>query len=261
MERIVDASMVLLQLGLCDSATDEERAVVANEIAAVEGEVRRYLGYDPVRAERTEYYPRQTTGSSRVGIWEANDTHAFVRELSSEAANGLQLRHIPIRSISTLHLDFDARSGTAPGAFGDDSLKTEGNDFWPNYDLIDSDGNKMASDGILRSYGRWPTTPGTVKIVYTAGYSDAELHGEDDVVDARPIVNAIASEAVRRVRKMFTSKKTSGVGFVAGNLTGERLGDYSYTADGISARRLMVEGLSSEAKSILGPFQNMGWLL
>lgn len=261
MERIVDASMVLLELGLCDSATDEERAVVANAIAAVEGEVRRYLGYDPVRAERTEYYPLQPTGTMGRGIWEANDTTAFVREISRDAANGLQLRHIPIRSISTLHLDFDARSGTASGSFGSESLKTEGEDFWPNYDLIDSDGNKMASDGILRSYGRWPTTPGTVKVVYTAGYSDAELHGQDDVVDARPIVNAIASEAVRRVRKMFTSKKVLGVGFVAGNITGERLGDYSYTADPSTAVRLMMEGLTSETKDILGPFMNMGWLL
>ncbi len=261
MERIVDASMVLLQLGLCDSATDEERAVVANAIAGVEGEVRRYLGYDPVRAERTEYYPRQATGSLRVGIWEANDTTAFVRDLSSDAASGLQLRHIPIRSINTLHLDFDGRSGTAPGAFGDETLKTEGNDFWPNYDLIDSGGNKMASDGILRSYGRWPTIPGTVKVVYTAGYSDAELHGEDDLVDARSIVNAIVDEAVRRVRKMFTSKKISGVGFVAGNITGEQLGDYSYRSDPFSAKRLMLEGLTSETKDILGPFQNMGWLL
>lgn len=264
MGSIVDISEVLLELGLSSSSTEEERAVASQAIARVEASVIRYLRYDPVQRTRTEYYPQRVSSyQPRQGVWEADANQAYLRELSEASTSELQLKHIPIRSVTSLHVDYDGRSGAQAGSFAAESLKVEGTDYWPNYDGVDGSGNKLCKDGILRSIGRWPQTPGTVKIVYVAGYTAAELHGQDLVVNAGQIVEAVVVEACRRVRKMFAMKKRTGAGFVPGVVTSESLGDYSYSIDGSSATRLTTSSadLSVEAVELLSGFVNWGWEL
>jgi hypothetical protein len=233
---MVDISEVLLDLGLSDSATDEERAIAASSIRRAEAAIKRFLGYDPYQKERTEFYPQQDFSMDNGSfVWEVNDAVAYQRQLSEGATNVLMVQHIPIRSVSALYIDYDGRGGSKVGSFGSDSLKTEGTDFWPNYNMVDDDGNSMCTDGILRSEGLWPTNPGTVKIVYTAGYSSKELHGQCSLVDATQILEAVVDESVRRAKKVFLTKKQTGKGFVAGTVTSESLGDYSYSIDGSSA--------------------------
>jgi hypothetical protein len=58
---------------------------------------------------------------------------------------------------------------------------------------------------------------------------------------------------------MFVAKKHSGVGFVAGALTGERLGDYSYSVSPGESDHLSGPGdLGDEVKSMLESFVNYG---
>lgn len=263
MGRIVDIAEVLLELGLSSSATDEERAVANSAISRAEGAVIRFLRYDPVRLSRTEFFPQQGRAFQvGAGTWEVTDTHAVFSEDSLTNSNELQLRHVPIRSIDSLYVDYDARSGTASGAFAASTLKEEGVDFWPNYDMLDSAGAKICSDGILRGLGAWPANPGTVKVTYTAGYTTAEFHGQDTIINASSILEVVLDEAVRRTRKMFALKKRSGAGFVAGVLSSESLGDYSYSVDGASVRQLMTEGdLTQGSKEKLYDFVNLGWCL
>jgi hypothetical protein len=260
MEHIADISEVLLELGLSDSVTDEERAIATTAIAKAEGAIRRFLGYDPVYQEHTEYYPMRTIGSQRrQGVLEVDGDVAVVRQLSEGATNVLALRHVPLRAVTALYIDYDGRSGARDGAFGSEALKTEGADFWANYDAVDSDGNGVAPDGILNSIGLWPTTPGTVKVVYMAGYTAAELRGQDTIIDASGINDAAVNEAVRRVKRFFAVKKQSRSGFVAGIVTSERLGDYSYSIDAASTAQLLGGGdLTPESKEKLQPFVNMG---
>lgn len=178
--RIADISEVLLELGLTATATDKERAVANVSLKKAEGAVRRYLQYDPAQEERTEYYPQfDHRVPERQGIWEANETHAYFRESIEYGMEDLQLKHLPVRSISSLKVDYDGRFGTKTDSFPDSSAWTEGTDFWPNYDRVDGSGNSLCTDGILRAQGGWPSAPGTIKIVYTAGYTDAEFHGDD----------------------------------------------------------------------------------
>ncbi len=263
MGSIADISEVLLDLGLEASVTDAERAVANAAIVRAEGAVKRHIRYDPVRRTRTEFYPqRDLSSTSREAIWEVTDVEAYLRRLSEAATDELQVRHLPIRSVTELYIDYSARAGSASGAFGSDTLKTEGTDFWPNYDMLDGDGDKVCSDGILRSFGRWPTEAGSVKIVYVAGYTAAELHGQDASIDASPIMDAVIEEAVRRAKKVFVSKKQTA-GWVAGQLSGERLGDYSYTVDGASLNRQFssMSDLVSSSKEKLAEFVNWGYSL
>ena len=229
--KIADISEVLLHLGLSGTVTETERAIVLECIRSAEGAVQRFLQYDPKTGTRTEYYPQLdlTHESSREPIWEISSTDAYMRDLASAASDQLQVRHVPIRSITTLHIDYDGRFGTRSGAFGASTLKTEGVDYWPQYDGVDSSSVKICRDGIIRSLGLWPNSPGSVKIVYVSGYTDTELHGQDTVIDASPILEAVIDEAVRRVNKVYSRMKHRLSGF-SGPKTSETLGDYSYSS-------------------------------
>lgn len=257
---IADISEVLLELGLSDSATDEERAIASTMLVRVEGAIRQFLGYDPVQRSHTEFLPTfQGNAVGDQGAWEVEGGMAVQRGLSIGTSDRLQLTHLPIRSVTSLHIDYDGRSGAASGAFAASTLKVEGVDYWPNYDGVDDAGAKLCRDGIVMSLGLWPTTPGTIKVVYVAGYSAAELHGQDSTVDASPILESVIYETVRRVRRFFATKKSSA-GFLAGTLASESMGDYSYSVDGASASQLLGSGdLTPETKEKLSGFCRMGY--
>jgi len=262
---IVTVAALRLELGISASATAEEIAVAEWAILKAEGAVKRFLRYDPVLKRRTEYYPRADLSLGKVdSVWEASETEAYVRMESMGQTSGLQLQHIPVRSSPAmdLRIDYNGRSGTRAGAFAAETARTEGEDFWPNYDLLDSSGNKMCRDGLLRSIGLWPLTAGTVKVEYTAGYTAEELQGADDVIDASPIWEAVLEEAKRRVEQVMVRKKSS-VGWTAGPKSSERLGDYSYSIDSSLAKALYGSsaGLTDQSMMLLEPFVNKGWEL
>jgi len=264
MGSIVDISEVLLDAGLSDSVTETERALANTAIKRAEAAVKRYLRYDPVLRERTEFYPQQDISQSRTpSIWEVNSSTAYQRQLATGATEDLFVHHIPIRSITSLWIDYDGRAGQRSGAFGSESLKTSGEDYWMNCDAMDDDGNGMCMDGIIRSQGLWPTVPGSVKITYMAGYSSAELHGQKQQVDASSIVEAVVDEAVRRMLKVIGRGKKTGSGWTGGPITSESLGDYSYSIDSATMGKLVGSSsdLLNESQEKLQPYVNLGYML
>lgn len=259
---IADISEVLLEIGLSASATETEKAIVQSCLTKVESEIKRFLRYDPTQNTHVEYYPRMDfSRQSREGVWEVSDTQAFVRYLQESATDELQLKHIPVRAVTDLRVDYDGRAGTRSGSFGSSTIWTEGVDFWPNYEVRDASGTtKLCLDGIIMSEGRWPNIPGSIKITYLAGYNNAELHGEDDtIVDANPILTAVIDETVARVQKIYSRmKKTRG--WALGPLASESLGDYSYSQD-MSALQTLINnkgGLMADTMDRLQEFVNWG---
>lgn len=262
MGRIVEISENLLVLGIT-SPTEVERAMVQICIGPAEGAIKRHLNYDPVQATRTEYYPQFEGANSGESVWEVNDSVAYMRSLAGGSADILQVQHLPIRSITSLKVDYDGRSGTREGAFASETAWTEGTDFFPNYDKKDSSGIKMCTDGMIRSEGRWPERAGSVELIYVAGYTAAELRGQDSVVDASPIWEAVLDEVTRRVHKHYSRMKKALTGFVGGALTSESLGDYSYSVDGATLSKLVGGSfdLLPETEIKLEKFVNYGWSL
>lgn len=237
MSTIVDVSEVLLQMGLADNPSDLQRAICGQALTAANSAVIQRLGYDPKFAERTEYYPQDDfRRSGSLGIWEVSDTQAYVRQLSQYVTNELQVKHIPIRGdIIFLSIDYDGRFGTRAGSFPTPLIL--GTDYFPQYESTDSSNARVCSDGIIRSFGRWPDLPGSVKITYNAGYTDDELHGQDPVLDASPIAEAVVDETVRRVHKIFARmKKRLGI---VGPFTSEGMGDYNYSINTEAINRLI----------------------
>jgi hypothetical protein len=222
--------------------TDAEKVVVQQSMVAAWGAIRRYLGYDPVIEQRTEFYPQMDFSSLGGGSrWESNDTHAYMRQTNGGACNQLQLSHIPVRSIVSLRIDYDGRGGSRSGSFGDATEKTEGVDFWRNTDTLDGEGEPMSRDGILFSHGLWPLVPGSVKITYLAGYRATELRGEDAITDASLIRESLIDETIRRLHRNESRAKRSATGF-SGPLTSENLGDYSYSVDSTVRNELVAGG-------------------
>ncbi len=273
MGTIVDPSEVALEMGLGTVITDEETGIIAQAIEKAEGAVKRYLNYDPTQAVRTEYYPVSDMQSRGRGarVWEVDGTQAFVRNRAGASADMLQVRHLPVRATDSLvanaidlRIDFDGRFGTQSGSFAISQQKTEGSDFWPVYDGNDTNGIAISRSGIIRSIGRWPAEPGSGKIIYVGGYTALELRGGDNdtLVDASPIWSAVLDEVRRRVIKVFSQRKLTGVGFGAGLLS-ERLGDYSYQLDSGLLKDLVGgnQDLMPESKQALDSFVNYGWAL
>jgi len=257
---IVTADEVLAELGM-SSPTAVESAVVANAVIKAQGAVRAFIGYDPALAQRTEFHPQQNFQAQiSRGIWEVMEQRAVLRMVSESATNELQLRHIPVRSVAHLYVDYDGRSGTRPGAFGAGTERIEGQDYWPNYDAWDGAGNKVCTDGILRTIGLWPTTANTIKAIYTAGYSAAELRGGDPVLNATPIWEVALVEAVRRARRVL-SMQYGSLGLPAGLKQSESIGEYSYNLEQRSIASLMQGGIAQENIAALQPFVNYGYAL
>ncbi len=266
MGNIVDISSVFLELGLSSTCTDTERAICEAALRKAEGAVRRHLQYDPVKRSRTEFYPQSNHAMNSTGhVWEANATQAYARQVSESASTELQVQHIPIRSDTAieLYIDYDGRSGSKATSFPASSQKTEGTDYWANYQGNDDNGNALCRDGILRSIGLWPSEAGAVKIIYTAGYTVAELQGEGILVDASPIWESVLDEAVRRAKKVFLQMKSTAVGWIAGPVVSENLGDYSYSIDAAMATKLVGPNadLTTDAKERLESFVNWGYSL
>jgi len=244
---IADMSEMLLLLGLDDSATTRQRALAQLCIRRAEAAVRSCIGYDPVRTSRTEFYPQgDMSRSGRTAIWEVDDTSAYIRQLSEASTDELQLKHLPLREITHLYIDYDGRGGQRTGSFAAGTEKVLGQDFWMSADGLDSDGDLYSLDGILRSHGRWPDIAGSVKVVYEAGYSDNELHGNDDVLDASAILESVTDEATRRFHKALSRAKRRLAGF-SGPVTSESLGDYSYSADSAMLSALVGTNLNVAA--------------
>ena len=188
------------------------------------------------------------------------EQRAVLRQVSEAATNELQLQCLPVRSVVEVRVDYDGRSGSRTGSFPTSGIKRQGQDYWANRDVIDGSGNPVCRDGVLRTIGLWPTTPGTVKVEYTAGYSDAEFRGEDGVVDASPIWASILDETCRRVRYVLGMKKGTR-GLPMGVMSNESLGEYSYSMDAESVKRLQSGTLLPDTVNRLSSFVNWGWSL
>ncbi len=259
---IVTTTEAYLELGIT-TPTSAEASIVLAAIRKAEGAVKRYLRYDPVQRRRTEYYPMGDLlhDNRSALIWEVNEQQAYMRERVGSAGDEIILKHLPVRAIVAMvvHTDSDGRSGTSEDAFQEE--KTEGSDYWPNYDGFDSDGFKICRDGMIRHVGAWPRTPGSIRIAYTAGYDTGEFRSGDSLVDATPIWDAALDETIRRAKKVFVNMR-SVRGWMAGPLSSENLGDYSYSVGGAADRLFgSMSDITAESKDKMRDFVNWGFEL
>jgi hypothetical protein len=129
-------SDILLQLGIEDDPTDHQKMIAQRAVAVSEATVAYELGYNPLLGTRTkERYPQGDYGTTyRESVWETTSTHAYQRRLAAGRTDQLFLKGLPVRSVTSLWIDYDARFGKRSGSFAAGDLKVEGTDFWAEYD-------------------------------------------------------------------------------------------------------------------------------
>lgn len=265
---------ILVALGLSDltqlSTGNEALAKLVHGPA--EGAVKDYIGYNPIQAVRTEFYPTrdELAGSMLHGHTEFGYatvsplSHSTRAEIGNWRTDGLEahkllLRSIPIRSITSVHEDREGRSGQGSNKFPASTLLTPDEDYY-----IDLDENEHGRSGFLIRRGRsWPCDIRSVRVIYTAGYSPLEFMGFGDV-DASPIKHAVILTAVRLFVQLKSHAGSPSGGFGAGPVKQEKLGDYAYamglSADegGLGSFTLNPGQLPDAAKEMLGPYIHFG---
>lgn len=252
---IVTEAELRLVLGLSSTITDEERGVLLTVHKEAEQAVRRYLGYDPEQAERTEFLPRGDYLGTAYGAWES--TGAYAVWTPADIVNELLVAHIPIRSISSLRVDRDGRFGTRAGSFGAETAWTEGVDFWPTYEA-----SGVCKSGLIQASTSWPVSAGSVRITYTAGLTAAELSGNttNRIVDGSGISEAVKLTAVKGMETYMTRRKKTRLGWIPGALASETLGSYSYSTDSaaLSAAVGMLKKLPPQAEQACADWRHYG---
>jgi len=254
---IVDLSEVLLELGIADSPTVEEKAIATLAISKAEKLVKNFLGYDPVYSQRMEFYCFGGISEDKIN-WEVNTVFISNRN----AGNVLQLRRLPVRGYPSIDLRIDLIGGV----FGENCILEEGKSWVVDYNGVDSKGRRFSDSGILYYLrGNWPTFPYGIGVSYYGGYKPEELRGRlDSGLDGTSIWSACLMESVRLAKLVLSKKKNEILGHISGVVNSERLGDYSYSLSAEGEKQLfgdVVFSLSNEAKGMLSPYVNMGYLL
>ena len=297
---IVSEADIRLFVGLEGEITSAERGHVQRAHTHAEGLVKSYLGYDPQQRRHVEFYPRQTPVGGMAyqrpdDLWTSNGVSARPLAMGGHypVNEALQLRHIPVRSITELYDDPGANFGQATRTtfdgsfdftfqsegFATESLLTLGDDYF--LDLEEQ--NICWSGHVYRNRGTWGTEVGSIAVNYVAGFSAAELAGRADAdaaesdaargmvtvvgVDASPISYAVMITAAKMLHvQNHLRKSTNGGGFNGGNtFQSERFQDYQYTRpqSDVASTQLtgLIVALPAEAQEALDDFRYYGDLI
>jgi len=197
----------------CTTMTSSQNAMMMQLRNLVENAIKSELRYNPCFASHVEYYPIQRVRQPNVR---------------------LQLKNIPLRTISEIVIDEEAYGGQAPLAFtaanGAETL-VQGEGFYMNASATDSNSNLFSESGILTKVdGYWPCIPGTIKVTYDAGWTAAEFRGEGDYHSAGVIKRAAMNAFVASFRELLTQSETFASS-TPGLISSETIGDYSYSLD------------------------------
>lgn len=241
---------VLTYAGKLNSATPDERALFAFLRNAAERKVKQYLRCSVEQATFVEILPGQRqeydedadfVGYERVGT-------SAVGYSGFDAGQVLALKETPVRSVQAVYLTHTQGGGGFPsGTLLDPSL----------YYLDEEEPGLSRSGFLVYPYGAWPTTPRSVKVHYTAGFTQPEMSIEDGRFPEFKL--AVCMTAVRAFRTSQAGHDQQ-MGFSGvGTISAEKLDGVSFSYDPTSARMLtgqVVVELTPEVQGMLQEWVN-----
>lgn len=272
---ILTAAEAKVYLGLTGAISDADRALIELLLPKIDAAIAKELRYDPQYRVFSdgEYYPRVQNVEADLteGSWEVNAAGTRAHFAVHGQQELLQLSTIPVRSIEAIRVDTNGGFGQKPNTFGNDTTWTKGTDYW-----LDFEAAYLSKSGLVYSNTGWPTQPGSILVKYTAGYTKLELRGRADTdqtdpqtersgsgINASDIMEAAALTLVKHFKTLKIQAKQGRAGFVAGNLSSESLGKYSYSTDASTAGSLtgMKVRLPAQAREALEQFVHWGVML
>ncbi len=270
--QIISPGELRLMVGLEATITDAEEMALTVLHPMCEQAVTNFLGYDPVQRQRTEFYPRGDATSNipalREDRWEPNRSHT-VAQIRRNRGNGqrtLQMKHLPIREIITIHQDLDGRFGQGLNTpFDTDTLLITGDEYWVEFEEAN-----LGESGLIINHGIWAGVPGSVRVIYIAGYSQEEFAGRAfNATTSAPYTNVgVNASGIRRAviltfaqafATYFATQKSQRLGkMLPGILSSEKIGDYSYNLNTSQMIASMTVAIPTAAEDALEEFRHWG---
>ena len=191
------------------------------------GAIENFLGYKILQTTITEFYPLRSIAS----MMEADPLSSGVdlagglvvpRVVGSRALQTLALTSIPVRSIQSI---YENSAAWYAGSVNGD---------WPTSSLLPSSTYYLdcKSEGISQSgrvhriNGAWSTVPRSIKVTYTAGYSEDEVKVHLPFLRI-PVLKALAFNYADAVKKGFQAR-------FGGTVRSVSIEDFSVSIDGNS---------------------------
>lgn len=213
-----------------------------------------YVGFPLTATTTTEYYPT-------FDHFEADQFVDYEQTATLQRTERLRLKRRPLK-LTGLQVweDVGGYMGQKAGSFAASTELTLGTDFVVD---LDTAGGSM-SGHLLRMSGSWPTTVGSVKVTYKAGFNSTELNGAmdggvDDYYNAQDVQQAVLMAALKNYNELKQQQPgmLSGVG---GPLSYEKIEGYEYAVDkSISASfGGMLMTLPPMSKKLLSRYVNYG---
>ncbi len=131
--------------------------------------VEEALGWPIEQATYTEYYPiaPDVVREGQETLEVEGGSAYFAR---GDGGTVLSLRNRPVRSITSVTIDTNGFFGQVSGSFAGSAL-VAGSDYYLTLDYR----GLSRSGALVRRGPAWPAIPGSIKVVYVAGFSSAEL--------------------------------------------------------------------------------------
>lgn len=190
--------------------------------------VINFLRYDPAKSTKTEFYPinRERTDTEIDGRFNSINGRAILESSGQVLGDALILKNRPVWNDSTLVVkeQYGAYAGQLAGSFGSGTILTKGVDYWLDCNAAD----ELSLSGILyRIGGSWASEPGSIKVVYNAGYAPTDLGGTgtQKVAD---IKLATIQAVMWNYKQIALNAKQGIAGMTAGPIMAEHIGPYSY---------------------------------
>jgi hypothetical protein len=220
--------------GLGETASDVQMGRLQFVKRGVEQMIRNFFGSNIISTTYTQYYPTGNPFDITAGI--------------TKGMNILRLKNYPVTSITSINEDTQAKFGTATNAFPSGSLLTEGSDF---FQVLEQD-NWNRWGEVIRDNLCWPVEPGSIKVVYTAGWTQDQLRGHDSDPDktASDLHMAILQAIVENYTEIISM---GGKGGQSGPIKRERFVDEEYEYD--TTHGGFSTFLSTDIKQKLRPYK------
>jgi len=170
---IVDIAEAKAVVGRATTITDRDSELIGLLLPVAEANLEDHLGISVAQQNITEYYPHD---EEHAIVYDYQETFVVQGdkvyiERGEVRGSLLHLRKTPVRSITTLHEDREGYFGQVAGSFAAATLLVSGTDY---YLALDEPGISFAGN-LWRRYANWPTQLGSIKVVYVAGFTAAEL--------------------------------------------------------------------------------------
>lgn len=251
---IATVSEIRSWLGISTTFTADDTFVLTILSAAIDRLFADFLGYSISQATRTEYYPPRVNLNQRDGLVDGYERSGSGKVIPMDRYRNerriIQLRHLPVRSITAVAENPDAWLSDPPD-FDSQYLLTSGSDY-----MLDQQTDGLSTTGFLvRNTGPWSSAERCVRVTYVGGYDSGELGDLYSQLKYAFLTQVQVSYNAVRIHRIGGISQLGGM---PGILASESLGDWSASYDTATNAKLygLQNKLAPSVQQVLEPYIN-----